>query len=115
MSQLFIELYLDEDVSVLVAGLIKARGFTAVTTQDVGRKGVSDEAQLAYATSQNKVLVTHNRVDFEKLAQEYFLAGRDHTGIIIATRRSPYDIAKRLLVLLNHLTADEMRNQLRYI
>ena len=27
MSRLFIELYLDEDVDVLVAGLIRARGF----------------------------------------------------------------------------------------
>jgi hypothetical protein len=33
---LFIELYLDEDVDVLVADLIRARGFTIVTTRDAG-------------------------------------------------------------------------------
>jgi hypothetical protein len=38
MSRLFIELYLDEDVDVLVAGLIRARGFQTITTQEVGRK-----------------------------------------------------------------------------
>lgn len=36
-------------------------------------------------------------------------------GIIIATRHSPYKIVQRLLVILNQITADEMRDQLRYI
>jgi hypothetical protein len=30
-------------------------------------------------------------------------------------RRSPQEIAARLLVILNDTTADEMENQLRYI
>ena len=34
MSNLFIRLYLDEDVNVLVADLLKARGFDAVTVRD---------------------------------------------------------------------------------
>jgi hypothetical protein len=36
MSRLFIELYLDEDVSVLVAKLVRALGFEAITTQEAG-------------------------------------------------------------------------------
>jgi hypothetical protein len=35
--------------------------------------------------------------------------------IIIAVRRSPYEIVRRLLAILNHVPADEMKNQLRYI
>jgi len=35
--------------------------------------------------------------------------------MIIAVRRSPYEIARRLLTTLNHGTADEMENRLRYI
>ncbi len=46
MSQLFIELYLDEDVSVLVADLLRARGFIAMTTQEAGRTGENDASQL---------------------------------------------------------------------
>ena len=34
MSRLFIELYLDEDVDVLVADLVRARGFKVTTTQE---------------------------------------------------------------------------------
>ena len=36
MNRLFIELYLDEDVDVLVADLLRARGFVATTTRDAG-------------------------------------------------------------------------------
>ena len=70
---------------------------------------------MAYAVRQQKTLLTHNRADFEALAQRYFAAGQTHYGIIIAVRRPPYEIARRLLTILNHVTADEMENQLRYI
>lgn len=115
MSRLFIELYLDEDVDVLVADLVRARGFKAATTHEVGRKQKADDDQLAYAASQQLILVTHNRVDFEELAQQYFAEGKSHSGIIIAVRRAHYEIAQRLLVILNYVTADEMTDQLRYI
>lgn len=115
MSSLFIELYLDEDVDVLVADLIRARGFKAITTQEAGRKRKDDDEQLAFAASQQLTLLTHNRVDFETLGQSYFAAGKAHSGIIIATRRDPYEIARRLLIILNAVTADEMANQIRYI
>lgn len=115
MSSLFIELYLDEDVDVLIADLVRARGFVATTTQEAGHIQNSDTAQLAYAVSQHKTFLTHNRADFEALAHQYFSAGQTHYGIVIAVRRSPYEIAQRLLLLLNHVTADEMQNQIRYI
>jgi hypothetical protein len=75
VSQLFIELYFDEDVDVLVAELIRARGFSAITTREAGQLGRDDAVQLAYAADQQKTLVTHNWVDFEALAQAYFNAG----------------------------------------
>lgn len=68
MNRLFIELYLDEDVSVLVAKLVRARGFLVTTTLEEGQLGNSDSRQLDYAVSRQKTLLTHNRDDFEKLA-----------------------------------------------
>ena len=115
MTRLFIELYLDEDMDVLVADLVRARGFQVTTTQEAGQVSNSDAEQLAYVVSQEKTLLTHNRVDFETLARQYFAAGQMHYGIIIAMRRLPYEIAGRLLTLLNHVTADEVENQLRYM
>jgi hypothetical protein len=37
VTNLFIELYLDEDVSVLVADLVRARGFITNTTRAAGQ------------------------------------------------------------------------------
>lgn len=115
MNGLFIDLYLDEDVDVLVADLVRARGFTVTTTQEAGNIGASDRQQMAAAVSLQHTFVTHNRTDFEVLAEEYFAAGQEHYGIIVAVRRSPYEIVRRLLSILNHVAADEMKNQLRYI
>ena len=115
MSQVFIELYLDEDVSVLVSDLLRARGFVATTTQAAGNLGCRDRAQLEYATSQDKTLLTHNRADFEALAGQYFSSGTLHSGIIIAVRHSPQEIVRRLLAILNSEAKDEIENQLRYV
>lgn len=115
MSPIFIELYLDEDVSVLIADLLRARGFSASTTVEAGNRGFSDREQLEYAIAQRRTLLTHNRADFEKLAKEFFSEQRTHGGIIIAVRRLPGDITSRLLAILNSMTHDEIQNQVLYI
>lgn len=72
-------------------------------------------AQLAFAAERKRVLLTHNRVDFEQLAAQYFEQNKTHHGIIIAVRRLPNEMTQRLLEILNYTTADEMINQIRYI
>jgi hypothetical protein len=64
MSQLFARIYLDEDVSVLLASLLRSRGFEVMTTQESGNAAASDERQLEYAASDGLALLTHNRTDF---------------------------------------------------
>ena len=115
MGQLFIDLYLDEDVHVLVGDLVNNYGYSAITTRDAGLLGADDVDLLVYAREHERAIVTHNRVDFENLAADFFQKERDHYGIIIAVRRSPYEIVKRLLRLLDEVTKDEMKNQIRYI
>jgi hypothetical protein len=108
MQQLFVERNLDEDVDVLLAQLVHARGFSAVTTQETGRLGATDEQQLIYAASQHCALLTQRRADFESLRQASVATSREHLGIIIAVRRPPHEIARRLLLILNHVTTDEL-------
>jgi predicted nuclease of predicted toxin-antitoxin system len=115
VNSLFICLYLDEDVNVLVADLLRGRGFDVITARDARQLHATDAEQLAYAVSQARTLVTHNRTDFEELVQSYFDAGQLHYGVIFAVRRSPQEIAQRLLAILNQVTSDEMQNQVRYI
>jgi len=115
VNRLFIELYLDEDVDVLVADLLRARGFVATTTRDAGNRQAADAAQLACAVGRQEALLTHNRADFEALARTCLATGQSHYGIIIATRHPPHEIVRRLLLILNQVTADEMQDQLRYV
>lgn len=115
MSRFFIELYLDEDVDVLIAELVRARGFSATTTREAGQRGALDADQLAYAANHQLAFVTHNREDFKALHEEYAATGRHHSGINIAVRRSPHEIALRLLAILNHLTADELASRIVFI
>lgn len=115
MNRLFVDLYFDEDVNVLVADLLRARGFRVTTTQAAGQIGTTDANQLAFAASQGRAIVTHNRVHFEALAQRYFEAEKTHSGIIIAVRRPPKELSRRILILLDSVTADEIENQILYI
>lgn len=115
MSRLFIETYLDENVHVAVADILRSRGFKAVTSLDAGNNGKTDPEQLIYAAKNQFALITHNRVDFKKLAQEYFADGKTHFGIVIAGYNSPKEIFRRLFDILRNVTSDEMINQIRYI
>jgi Domain of unknown function (DUF5615) len=116
VSGLFVELFLDEDVPIVIAAILRARGFVALTAQETGQLGRSDADQLTYATDRRLTLLTHNRDDFIALHTEHLAAGLSHHGIIVAFRRPrPEDVVARLLMLLDEVTADEMRDQLRYI
>ena len=115
MNRLFIDLYHDEDVNALIADLVRARGFQVTTTQAARQIGTTDANQLAFATSQGKAILTHNRVHFEALAQRYFEEKKTHSGTIIAVRRPPKELSRRILILLDSVTADEIENQILYI
>ena len=115
MNDIFIKVYLDEDVNVLIAKIIRAQDFKSVAVSEVGRRGKSDAEQLNYAVQNGYAILTHNRIDFEKLAQEYYVSSKSHNGIIIALRRPVHEVAERLLNALNDFTADEMVNQIIYI
>jgi uncharacterized protein DUF5615 len=113
---LFIRLYLDEDVSVLVAQLLHPHGFDVLTTREAQQLGASDATQLQYAATHHRTLLTHNRVDYEALHAAALDAHQPHAGILVANRRaSDFDLARRILTLLDRFTADDVVNQLLYL
>lgn len=116
MSRLFVDLYLDEDVDPLIARLVRKRRFRAVTAGEAHLLRATDDRQLAYAAEHEMAILTHNRNHFLALARRYIEQERTHWGIIIAARRrSSHEVARRLLELLDDVTADEMCDQVRYI
>src|SRR4051794_5219883 len=93
--------YLDEDVDVLLAPLLAAHGIDCLTSVAAGNLGRTDEEQLTFAMQESRVLVTHNRVDFEDLAVAWWQQQRTHAGVILAVRRGDtYDLARHVLRVL---------------
>lgn len=115
MPKVSVRFYLDEDVSVIVAAILRARGFEVITARDTGQLGRSDTEQLTFGASVGHVLITHNRVDFERLHREWVEAGKPHGGIIIARRRPPTELAARVGRLATRFPPEKLQNQLFYV
>ena len=114
-STLYIHLYFDEDVSVGIVENLRTRGFDVLSVRDAGALGRSDDEQMLYAVSQKRAMVTHNRMDFEKQHVKFLENGMQHYGVIVVKRRRDTEVVSKLLALLDSVTAEEMKNQLRYI
>ncbi len=100
---------------MLLASLLAAQGLDCLTTVDAGRLGSTDEGQLDFATQQGRILITHNRVDFENLAVDWWSRPKDHAGIVLAVRKvDTYDLARRLLPVLGLYDQAGWRNLVLY-
>lgn len=76
-------LYTDEDFSRPVADELRHLGHEVLTCQQAGKagQGIADGDQLAYAISESRVILTHNRWHFVKLHQQT----PNHHGIVVCT------------------------------
>ncbi|HEY7034857.1 MAG TPA: DUF5615 family PIN-like protein [Thermomicrobiales bacterium] len=116
---LSIRSYLDHHTHDLFAVDLRRRGFDIVKARDVGNERASDEAHLAWATDQGRVVLTSDFDDYPVLADRWYLEGRDHAGIILLEQpglRHPYGrLLRRLLRLLDTLAADDMINRVEWL
>ena len=51
--------------------------------QEQALEGLDDDEVLALATSEHRILVTHNIADFPRILREWAAAQRSHTGVIL--------------------------------
>jgi len=107
-------LYTDEDMSGLVAMLLRARGLDVTTVPEQNNLGKSDYEQLEFAARSKRCLLTHNRVDFEKLHIRFLAEDKQHSGILIVPQKNPYEVAQRIGILVSSLPRDIIQNQLLY-
>lgn len=106
----FASLYTDEDMSALVATLLRSRGLDVIAVPEQASLGKTDREQLELATFLGRCIVTHNRVDFERLHLQFLEENRQHRGIIIVPQKNAYEVARRVGILVNALIADEINN-----
>jgi predicted nuclease of predicted toxin-antitoxin system len=110
-----LKLYLDEHVSHRLAAQLQQYGFDVTSAYESGMGAATDDVLLAFAVSEQRTVVTFNHKDFAILHAQYMAEGKEHAGIIFSTEETPDVIRRRLLRLLNTLSANELTNQIRWL
>ena len=111
LEALFIRLYFDRHIMTRLAVDLRGRGYDVLTTEEAGKDTASDEEQLAFATAENRGILTFNIRDFAPLHEAWQAAERPHAGIIVSQQLGSRQyglLLARMLRLLNQLTAEDM-------
>ena len=109
------KLYLDEHLSPLLARMLRERGIDCLTAVEAGNLGQSDEAQLTYAASQGRVLLTFDRKDFLTLAAQWAERGHPHAGLILSRQGSASELLRQLLRLIALRGKDDLSNHILWL
>ena len=112
-----VRLYFDEDSSRhALARELRARGADIVTAPEAGTLAKTDEEQLEWSASKGRTLYSFNRSDFYALHTAWLKAGRSHSGIVLSKQDlSVGEQMRRLLRLINSVTAEEMQNRIEFL
>lgn len=107
-----IRYYLDQHIAGAVVNGLRQHGIDVLAAQEAGRCGLPDSDQLAFATAQDRVMVTF---DPDYLALHN--SGTPHTGIAWCPA-TKYRIGRliQMLILLHGVTdRDAMKNRVEYL
>jgi predicted nuclease of predicted toxin-antitoxin system len=104
--------HLDEHIDTAIADGLRRRGIDATTTPETGLRGAEDEAHVAFARSEGRVVVT-NDADFLRLHRQ----GVRHDGIAFTRHglRSIGELLRGLILLSECLESQEMVNHVEYV
>ncbi len=101
--------YSDEQFPKDTSVALRSFGHDVLTVQDAGKANqrIPDDAVLAFATEQNRAVLTFNRSDFIQLHKQ----SSDHAGIVVCTETPDFD---RLAVKIDESvsTLDSLHGQL---
>ena len=110
-----VKLFLDEDMHAVLSTLLRKRGFDVAHAQEMDRKGITDEDQLAFAAAQKRCLISFNVKDFARLHNEYVVAGKEHWGIVLSKQIPVGEVLRRVLAALGNQSRDSIRNRLIFL
>ncbi|SKB13546.1 conserved hypothetical protein [Planktothrix sp. PCC 11201] len=107
-----IKFHLDENITLAIASGLRRRRIDVSTTPEEEMIGKSDEQQLEFARSQERVVFTQD-TDFLRLHH----AGFTHSGIVYCPQSSKSigQILQGLVLIWEILNAEEMKNHLEYL
>jgi len=109
------KLYFNEHLSPRLAAQLRRHGFDVLSSREADLLSSDDDAQLAFAVSEQRAILTFNASDFMGLHETYVAEGKEHWGIVLSTEESIRVLMHRLLRLLNSVSAEELKNQIRWL
>lgn len=115
---LFARLYFDRHIIARLADDLRSVGHDVLRTEEARLDTASDEDQLAFATRENRAILTFNIRDFAPLHKLWLEGGRSHAGIIVSRQlggRQYGLLLERMRRLLNHFTADELTGNIVHL
>lgn len=103
-------LYANENMQKRVVQRLRDFGHDVMTTRDAGRdnRGEPDSEVLAFATREDRIVVTTNRKDFFRLHD----AGAEHAGIVVCTHDIDCD---RLAAGIHHAVESKSGSWMRQV
>ena len=107
-----IKFHLDENVRNAIAEGLRRRAIDVTTTSEQSLNGVSDDVQLKFALSQNRVIFTQD-TDFLRMNQ----TGITHCGIVYCSQRkkSIGEIIQGLILIWELLEPSDMFGKLEFL
>ena len=107
-----IKFHLDENVRNAIANGLTRRGINVTTTPKQSLIAVSDEVQLEFAKSQNRVIFTQD-TDFLRINQ----TNSDHCGIVYSYQgnKSIGKIIKGLILIWELLEPSDLLGKVEFI
>jgi hypothetical protein len=109
---MLVRYHLDESVDPAIAVGLRRRGVDVTTSSEQGLLGTTDQGQLDFATSEQRMLVTHDQ-DFLRLAA----AGAKHHGIAYCPpqARAIGEIVRRLMQLWRERQAEDFVGRIEFL
>lgn len=92
----------DEDYPLPVAEALRSRGFDVLAAVEMPPRGLADDEQLRRAARMGRVLVSHNRRDFVRVARDFRRRGEAHAGVVLL----PRDVSEARLLLRTAMLLD---------
>ena len=110
-----IRLYLDEDVQPLLAAVLRERGYDAVSAIDLRHLAVPDSEHFAYASANERAVLTFNIRDFVPLAKNALAGNLIFPGLVVTDQLPLGELLPRVLRLLGRNHAEEIANRIVWL
>jgi predicted nuclease of predicted toxin-antitoxin system len=107
-----IRFHLDEHIPASIAAGLRRRNIDVTTSTESGNLGVDDMAQILFAASSGRVLVTHD-ADFLRL----HVRGVAHAGIVYCQQGTVGigEMLRRLVLIHDVLSVEEIAGKIEFL